>query len=153
MTPALMGDDGVAAGAAGRSLHDTAVLNGDAACVAQARRRAAGFLDLARAEHGVPVSRRACDLLQLVVSELVTNACKYAGGPIRLDLRIASGLVEVAVRDGNPALPVVGTADASRVGRHGLEIVSAVCRSFEAVAEAAGKRLTARLPLTEGAAA
>ncbi|MFI5681274.1 hypothetical protein [Streptomyces cellulosae] len=34
------------------------------------------------------------DLNQLVVSELVTNARKYAPGPVLMELRIAGSLVE-----------------------------------------------------------
>lgn len=39
------------------------------------------FLTRVQAEYGLPVSARAMDLTQLVVSEPVTNARKYAPGP------------------------------------------------------------------------
>nr|WP_256339873.1 ATP-binding protein [Streptomyces sp. 1222.5] len=110
---------------------------------------AAGFLIRMRAEHDVAVSQRAVEVTQLVVSELVTNAQKYAAGPILLDLRIAGDLVEVQVWDSDPVLPVARAADAGRVGQHGLEIVMALCQGFEAMREPVGKRLTARLALTE----
>ena len=94
--------------------------------IARARHLAAGFLTRVQAEHGLPVSQRAMDLTQLVVSELVTNAHKYAPGPALMDLRIVGDAVEVVVWDGDPVLPVARAADAGRVGQHGLEIVMAV---------------------------
>jgi hypothetical protein len=41
--------------------------------IASARHLAAGFLTRVQAEYGLPVSQRATDLTQLVVSELVTK--------------------------------------------------------------------------------
>ncbi|MEU1708092.1 ATP-binding protein [Streptomyces sp. NPDC005706] len=129
--------------------HAAAALDGQSSCIAEARRLATGFLSRMRTEYRTPVSQRAVELTQLVVSELVTNARKYASGPILLDLRIADDLVEVQVWDSDPALPAVRAADASRVGQHGLEIVEAVCQSVEAVRETVGKRMTARLALAD----
>ncbi|GGL64859.1 hypothetical protein GCM10010129_05500 [Streptomyces fumigatiscleroticus] len=72
--------------------------------------------------HGVPVPGRATGMVQLVVSELLTNACEHAPGPCPLDPELAGGLTGITVRDSVPALPVAGPADPRRVGRHGLEI-------------------------------
>lgn len=110
---------------------------------------AADFLTRVRADQHLPVSQRVMDLTQLVVSELVTNAHKYAPGPVLLDLRIAGDAVEVAVWDSDPVLPVAGAADAGRVGQHGLEIVMAVAEGFEAKREPVGKRVTARIALVD----
>jgi anti-sigma regulatory factor (Ser/Thr protein kinase) len=41
---------------------------------------------------------------QLVVSELVTNACKYAPGPVLLDLHTDGDIVKVSVWDTDPTL-------------------------------------------------
>lgn len=131
------------------ALRSTVALDGDGSCIAEARGLAATFLARARAEYGLPVSARAMDLTQLVVSELVTNARKYAPGPVLMDLRIVDSLVEVEVWDSDPVLPVARAADAQRVGQHGLEIVRAVARGFEAQRESVGKRITARIPLTD----
>jgi two-component sensor histidine kinase len=73
-------------------------------------------------------------MAELVVSELVTNAHKYAPGPCLLDLEVSDGAVEISIWDSDPALPVPQEADPNRVGKHGLEIVMAVCRSFERLA-------------------
>ncbi|MER7486056.1 ATP-binding protein [Streptomyces sp. NPDC126497] len=115
--------------------------------IAQARHLAAAFLDRVRVEDGLPVSTRAVEITQLVVSELVTNARKYAPGPVGLDLRIAGDTVEVVVRDGNPAPPVARDADPGRVGQHGLEIVMAVAQALDVRQEPAGKSITARISL------
>ncbi|MGW2788025.1 ATP-binding protein [Streptomyces populi] len=133
----------------GPVIQTSVALVGDGEDIARARHLAAGFLTRAQADYGLPVSQRAMDLTQLVVSELVTNARKYAPGPILLDLRILGGLVEVVVWDCDPVLPIARAADAGRVGQHGLEIVMAVARSFEAQREPVGKRITARLALTD----
>ncbi|MER7491769.1 ATP-binding protein [Streptomyces pharetrae CZA14] len=124
-------------------------LDGDGTVIAKARQLAAGFLTQMQADHGLHVSQRALDLTQLVVSELVTNARKYAPGPILLNLRITGATVEVEVWDSDPVLPVARAADAGRVGQHGLEIVMAVAQSFEARREPVGKRVTARITLTD----
>ncbi|MEW2074273.1 MULTISPECIES: ATP-binding protein [unclassified Streptomyces] len=122
-------------------------LDEDGTWIAQARHLAAAFLTRARAEGGLPVSTRAVEITQLVVSELVTNARKYAPGPVGLDLRVADDTVEVIVRDGNPAPPVARDADPGRVGQHGLEIVMAVAQALHVRQEPAGKSITARISL------
>ncbi|MGW6057702.1 ATP-binding protein [Streptomyces sp. NPDC055189] len=124
-------------------------LAGTSTCIARARHLAAGFLARMQAEHGLPVSRRATDLTQLVISELVTNALKYAPGPVVVNLRITAGAVEVAVRDSGPVLPSARAADTGRVGQHGLEIVLAVAQRFEARQEAVGKSVTVSIALSD----
>jgi anti-sigma regulatory factor (Ser/Thr protein kinase) len=141
------GEDSVVPGAP--AIQDTVALDGEGACIAEARHRAVDFLTRVQAEHGLPVSARVMDLTQLVVSELVTNARKYAPGPVLMELRIVGSLVEVAVWDSDPVLPVARAADAGRVGQHGLEIVMAVAQGFEVQREPVGKRVTARIALPD----
>ncbi|MFH8805419.1 ATP-binding protein [Streptomyces sp. NPDC017936] len=147
MEPVPVNEDGTAPGE--QSLQTTVALEGEGADIARARHLAADFLIRVQAEHGLPVSRRAVDLTQLVVSELVTNARKYAPGPVLLDLRIVGDTVEVVVWDSDPVLPIARAADAGRVGQHGLEIVMAVAQGFEAQREPVGKRITARIALLD----
>ncbi len=149
MERALAGEDSMMPHSDGAFLSVAVALDGKGPCIAEARHTAAGFLNRIRAEHGVAISQRAVEVTQLVVSELVTNAQKYAVGPVLLDLRIVGALVEVQVWDSDPVLPVARAADAGRVGQHGLEIVMAVCEGFEAAREPVGKRITARLALTD----
>jgi two-component sensor histidine kinase len=44
------------------------------------------------------VSASSSGMVQLVVSELVTNARKYAPGPCLLDLEIVESAVQISVR-------------------------------------------------------
>jgi anti-sigma regulatory factor (Ser/Thr protein kinase) len=132
-----------------RSVRTTVALDGDGADIARARHLAVGFLTRVQVEHGLSVSRRAMDLTQLVVSELVTNARKYAPGPARMHLSVTGDVVEVSVWDSDPVLPVARAADAGRVGQHGLEIVMAVAQGFEVRREPVGKRVTARISLAD----
>jgi anti-sigma regulatory factor (Ser/Thr protein kinase) len=141
------GEDGVMSGAP--LIQETIALDGDGSRIAEARHRAAAFLARVQADHGLPVSARALDLTQLVVSELVTNARKYAPGPVLMELRIVGDLVEIMVWDSDPVLPVARAADAGRVGQHGLEIVMAVAQGFEVQREPVGKRVTARIALPD----
>ena len=107
------------------------------------------FLQGLRTGHGLPVSGRAVSMTQLVVSELVTNARKYAPGRCLLRLELGEGVVEVTVWDSSTVLPTVLAPDPERVGQHGLEMVVAVCRSFEVHREPAGKRITTAVALTD----
>ncbi len=117
--------------------------------IAEGRALARDFLARVQAVHGVPVSDRAMGMVQLVVSELLTNALKYAPGPCSLALGLIGGRVEVSVRDSAPVLPVARAADPGRVGQHGLEIVMAVSQSFEVHREPDGKRTTAAIMLAD----
>ncbi|MEU6146865.1 ATP-binding protein [Streptomyces sp. NPDC047081] len=125
----------------------TVALDGEVGCIADARSRASELLARVQSKHGLPVSARTTGLTQLVVSELVTNALKYALGPVLLQLRVTGGSVEIAVWDTEATLPAARTTDAGRVGQHGLEIVMAVVDGFAAQREPVGKRITARLAL------
>ncbi|MGI5280994.1 ATP-binding protein [Streptomyces rochei] len=117
--------------------------------IARGRELARGFLARVRSVRQRPVPDRAADLVQLVVSELLTNACKYAPGPSLVDLELAEDRVEVTVWDSDPVLPVAERADPGRIGSHGLEIVLAVCQDFEVRREPVGKRMRAAVRLAD----
>ncbi|MFE9687956.1 ATP-binding protein [Streptomyces sp. NPDC006285] len=121
----------------------------DSAGIAEARDLARDFLTTVQAKHGLPVSARAMDTAQLVVSELVTNAAKYAPGPCLLDLQISEGSVQISVWDSSPTQPSIQTADPQRIGQHGLEIVMAVSQTFCVHQEPVGKRITASVVLAD----
>ncbi|MEV5900585.1 ATP-binding protein [Streptomyces sp. NBC_00015] len=133
----------------GNPAETTVALDGKDGCIARARRLTGDFLRRVQSRDGLAVSDRAMDLSQLVVSELVTNALRYAPGPVLLQLRIAGAAVEIAVWDSDPVLPVPQGPDPTRVGRHGLEIVQAVVENFVVAQEPVGKRIVARLGLSD----
>ncbi|MFE3265541.1 ATP-binding protein [Streptomyces sp. NPDC059215] len=132
----------------GPSVAVSAVVDG-AAQIGESRDAARRFLESLQAVHGFPVSRRAMGAVELVVSELVTNAHKYAPGPCLLTLEVSEGAVAVTVWDSSTALPLILPPDPGRVGQHGLEIVMAVCRSFEMHREPVGKRIRAAVVLAD----
>ncbi|MEV6727117.1 ATP-binding protein [Streptomyces xanthochromogenes] len=120
--------------------------NGEA--VGEARRLVRAFIADVRSTVESPVSDSTTELIELVVSELATNAYKYAPGPSRLNMEVHNGLVEVSVWDSNPNPPAIMPPDPLRIGQHGLSIVLAVAHTFTIRREYAGKRITAAIALT-----
>ncbi|MEU1122503.1 ATP-binding protein [Streptomyces sp. NPDC005899] len=117
--------------------------------IAVARDLTRSFLADVQAVHGLPVSGRAMGMVQLVVSELVTNARKYAPGPCLLTLEVEGGSVEVTVWDSNPTPPAILPHDPTRIGQHGLELVMAIGQSFAVHREPVGKRITTAVMLAD----
>lgn len=117
--------------------------------IAEARLLARSFLADVQNIHGLRVSDRALDLVELVVSELVTNSRKYAPGPSLLTLQVRDGCVDVTVWDSNPDMPTILPPDPTRVGQHGLEIIMASALTFQLRREPVGKRITASILLAD----
>ncbi|MFI8536113.1 hypothetical protein ACIGMX_38405 [Streptomyces aquilus] len=65
--------------------------------IIEAGAMARDFFTTVQAVHGLPVSKRALGTVQVVVSELVTNARRYAPGPC---LREGNGAERAASRGG-----------------------------------------------------
>lgn len=130
----------------------SATYDGAPGAIGEARDFAADFLSRAEALHGVPVTSRTSGTVKLVVSELVTNAAKYAPGPCLLDLSLAATTAEaptltITVRDTDDSLPQPGTPDPQRIGGHGLELVLALCSKYEIERLPGGKRVRVYVPL------
>ncbi|SCE34761.1 Anti-sigma regulatory factor (Ser/Thr protein kinase) [Streptomyces sp. DvalAA-14] len=134
-------------GSAGQGIWAGAAYDGQTGAIAEARSFTAAFLARARDEHGAEVPAQADADAQLVVSELVTNAFKYAPGPCALNLEIRGPVLELTVWDTNTALPIARAAEPGRIGQHGLEIVFAVADGFDVRREPVGKRITVTLAL------
>ncbi|MEU4039723.1 ATP-binding protein [Streptomyces collinus] len=141
-------DDNRGGGPGAEATEATIALSGDRSCIAEARHQATAFLSRHERGDRPRVSARVVGLTELVVSELVTNACKYAPGPILLSLRLVGEALEVEVWDSAPVLPTPSDADPERVGRHGLEIVKAVAADLAVLRDTVGKRITARILLS-----
>ncbi|MYS24542.1 ATP-binding protein [Streptomyces sp. SID4948] len=122
------------------------VYAGKPGAIGSARRLAAAFLDRTRAT-GLEVPDEAIATAQLVVSELVTNAVKHTGGPCGIDLELAGGIVEITVWDTSTQPVTAADPDPTSVGRHGMEIVAALCGGFHVVRRAVGKQITVRMSL------
>jgi anti-sigma regulatory factor (Ser/Thr protein kinase) len=118
--------------------------------IAAARGLAVAFLDERRGWSGPPFSAQTAADVQLIVSELVTNAVKFAPGPCTVSLRLVGRFLEISVGDSAPEPPVPLSTEPGRVGRHGLEIVLALSSSFEFHRERGGKRITVGVHLDAG---
>ncbi|MEU0137893.1 ATP-binding protein [Streptomyces sp. NPDC006296] len=131
-------------------LTDGVAFDMDSAQISCARDFTRRFLSDAESRCGVDVPARARDVALLVVSELATNVCKYAPGPCLLDLDLDGALLGITMWDSGALLPAALGTDPSRAGQHGLEIVLAVCQSFEVRREPVGKRVRVQISLLEG---
>jgi serine phosphatase RsbU (regulator of sigma subunit)/anti-sigma regulatory factor (Ser/Thr protein kinase) len=83
---------------------------------------------------------------ELLVSELVTNAVRYAQGKIGLRLVLEGGLV-CEVTDDSAALPRLRHADDSDERGRGLQVVSQLAQRWGARRAASGKVVWCELPL------
>ncbi|MFF3409610.1 ATP-binding protein [Streptomyces sp. NPDC002742] len=128
-------------------LETSLALDSDGSRIAQARHMAAAFLTKVRDDHGIPVVTAAVEIVRLIVSELVTNARKYAPGPALLYLRVTSAVVRVELWDSNPAVPAAQALDPERIGQHGLEIVRALAQTVIVERTPLGGRITVDIAL------
>ncbi|MEU6277770.1 ATP-binding protein [Streptomyces populi] len=141
------------------ALEASFTLDCDDSRIFQARRLAIRFLTKTRDQYGVPVAAAAIEIVQLIVSELITNARKYAPRPALLHLRILGAVLRVEVGDSSPVAPAAREADPQRTGQHGLEIVTALAlavtvetaRGTPAQGEAARLPGASRPPTNAGA--
>ncbi|MFJ8752922.1 ATP-binding protein [Streptomyces sp. NPDC102441] len=122
----------------------------DSGKICRARGFVRDFLSDARCRRGVDVPEGALEIAQLVVSELATNVCKYAPGPCLLDLEVDGSTLGITMWDSGSVLPSAHQGDPARAGHHGLEIVLAVCTSFEVRREPLGKRVHVQISLCDG---
>lgn len=87
------------------------------------------------------------DDLALIVSEMVTNAVRYAEAPVALEIEATDTTVLVAVGDGSPTLPVPRPFDEQAEGGRGLLMVELLSREHGVRPEVLGKTVWASLPL------
>ncbi|MGP4102937.1 ATP-binding protein [Nonomuraea sp. KM90] len=82
----------------------------------------------------------------LLVSELVTNAVQHAGGPVRLRLSAADGVLRCEVGDGGPGLPRPRPATPDDEGSRGLALVAALASAWGSTRTRRGKVVWFELP-------
>ena len=87
------------------------------------------------------VDESTSQVLQLVVSELATNAVLHARSPY--DVRVITGLdaLRIEVADESPQLPSLRNGGSRSVSGRGLAIVDRLVRQWGVVPEAPGKRI------------
>ncbi|MFF8262030.1 ATP-binding protein [Streptomyces virginiae] len=77
---------------------------------------------------------------ELVVSELVTNAVRYAGHQsISVVAQLSDAVLRVEVRDASPALPTLTLPDEDREGGRGLFLVGVLADRFGTAPTESGK--------------
>jgi anti-sigma regulatory factor (Ser/Thr protein kinase) len=131
-------------------LRKAAEFTGEPGCIGAAREFASRFLQQLTAEWFAQLDERRGGDVQLVVSELVTNAERHSHGPYLIELEGTDRYVAVTVYDSSAALPRVYPPDPTRPGGHGLEIVRALSDRFVAEHVPVGKRVRAEFDLTGG---
>lgn len=89
--------------------------------------------------------------LQIVVSELVTNAVIHARTTVELALSVGEGAIELSVADNDGRPPEVRRTRALwDEGGRGLALVSALSDDWGVTHRAGGKQIWVRLPAPDG---
>ena len=119
--------------------HDELILDGAADDVPRARRYAAAAL------RGGPAEQLSGDV-ELIVSELVTNALLHAGAPASLRVYVPGQrpetdetVVRVEVRDGMRTAPIRAIASTEAMTGRGIALVEALATSWGVEPEGEGK--------------
>jgi DNA-binding NarL/FixJ family response regulator len=77
--------------------------------------------------------------LELLISEVVTNAVQHAAAAPRIEAQLGPDSVRVAVYDDDPALPVHRQPDAERPGGRGLHLLDRIATRWGAEPSEGGK--------------
>jgi anti-sigma regulatory factor (Ser/Thr protein kinase) len=85
------------------------------------------------------------DELQLVVSELVTNAVRYADPPVAVEIEAGERTVTVAVGDGTPGRPQAKPPDLHAEGGRGLLMIDLLAADSGVRPQPPGKTIWASL--------
>ncbi|MFF8512980.1 ATP-binding protein [Streptomyces sp. NPDC015492] len=88
----------------------------------------------------VPAASEAAHTAELVVSELVTNAVRYAGHqPISVVTQLSDAVLRVEVSDASPTLPTAALPDEDSEGGRGLFLVGVLADRFGTEPTGSGK--------------
>lgn len=128
------------------TLRATAAFPGVPPSIALARDFTAAFVDrAARADPRIRPGRRGDALL--VISELVTNVVRHAPGPCEVTLEVTGVELVITVCDTSAQPPTFHPPAPHRIGRHGLEIVLALCTRADSRPTPQGKAVRAVMSL------
>ena len=81
----------------------------------------------------------SADAVELLVSEVATNALVHGAGDVRVRVLPRDGVVRVEVDDDSPVLPVARSAGPTAEGGRGLALVTALSSSWGVVPRDEGK--------------
>lgn len=96
------------------------------------------------------IDAAALDAVELLTSELVTNAVVHAGSQPHLALVLHADRVRVEVHDDDPNLPARRTPDEARPGGRGLLLLDQVAADWGAEATDGGKVVWFEVPRRAG---
>lgn len=85
-----------------------------------------------RAARDLGAGPRALAVVELLASELITNAVKFGGddGVVRVRVGADGALLRLEVSDGNHAAPVVDADRPAHLGGHGMKLVQTLCEDW-----------------------
>jgi DNA-binding NarL/FixJ family response regulator len=86
------------------------------------------------------------DIVLLLTSELVTNAVLHAGSEADLSLRLARGVLQIAVADRSPVAPVVRRPSDEATGGRGMLLLDAMSLRWSVIPTRAGKIVWFEVP-------
>ncbi len=121
-------------------------LPAETAAVASARRFTESWLAQWKLSH-------LTDTMNLLVTELVTNAVVHGGTQADLKLLFDSGRLRVEVRDGNSATPKVKNYSTTATTGRGMQIVDALADRWGTKNEGPGKVVWLECKVQEGSGA
>ncbi|WP_371780662.1 ATP-binding protein [Streptosporangium subroseum] len=104
---------------------------------------------LVRTQLAVWAADEQGEIIELLVSELVTNTLRHAWGPIRLALRLRDGILHCEVQDANPALPHMRDASQDDEGGRGMHLLDLLSQRWGSVRMPAGKVIWFELSVHE----
>ena len=93
-----------------------------------------------RAARDLGVDPRTLAVVELLASELVTNAVKFGGtdGVVRLRVRADGPLLRMEVSDASRVAPTVDTGRPAHLGGHGMKLVERLCHDWGVTQDGAG---------------
>jgi len=95
----------------------------------------------------VTLPTRVSQTLELLTTELVTNAVRYGGEPIEVRLRRAAGSVRISVSDGGSGVPQVRHVPPTATGGRGVALVDTLAQRWGSEAAGTGKTVWFELSL------
>lgn len=110
-----------------------------------AARRTRSWLREQFATFSLPTQVR--QTLELLTTELVTNAVRHGGEPIEVRLRHLEGSVRVSVSDGGGGRPLVRHVPPTATGGRGVALVDTLAHRWGLDPAGAGKTVWFELPL------
>jgi anti-sigma regulatory factor (Ser/Thr protein kinase) len=96
-------------------------------------------------EHSRHTSHTVCDAVQLVVSELATNAVIHARTAFSISVRCQPSAIRLAVRDRSQVPPMLRAARPDQASGRGLGLVAAVAVDWGVDPAPDGKTVWAQL--------